>query len=93
VERAAHNWFININITVPDFQVKTTLRIGAYPGFVLYISSLAAKIGQRYKVSGFAALTFGEIRLFHEVHLPARIKFSTSIHPHFTVGKMDRDAT
>ena len=74
MKRSAHYWFININIAIPDFQVETAFRIGAYPGFVLNVGSLAAKIGQRHKVSGFAALTFGEIRLFHEVHLPARYK-------------------
>jgi hypothetical protein len=80
VERTAHDGFIDIDIADPDFQIKTALRIGANPGFILNIGSLTAKIGQRNQVSGLAALTFGEIRLFHEVHLPARMKFSTSIH-------------
>jgi hypothetical protein len=93
VKRTAHNWFINIYIAIPDFQIKTAFRIGADPGFVLYIGTLAAKIGQRHQVSGLAALTFGEIRLFHEIHLPPRLKFSTSIHHAFNVDKMDSGAT
>ena len=28
---AAHNGFIDINVTVPDFQVITAIRIGANP--------------------------------------------------------------
>jgi len=31
MERPAHNGFVNINITIPDFQVETTIRIGANP--------------------------------------------------------------
>ena len=77
MERSAHDGFINIDIAVPDFQVKTAIRIGANPGFVLNICPLTTEIGQRYQVSRLTTLTLGEIRLFHEVHLPTRIKFLT----------------
>ncbi len=76
MERSAHDGFINIDIAVPDFQVKTAIRIGANPGFVLNICPLTTEIGQGYQVSGLTTLTLGEIRLFHEVHLPTRIEFS-----------------
>ena len=41
---AVVDWLINIYITVPDFQVKATLRVSADPSFVLNRSSLASKI-------------------------------------------------
>ncbi len=69
----AHNGFVDINITVPDFQVEATIRIGANPGFVVNSCPLTAKIRQGHQVSRLAFLTFREIRLFHEVHLPTRI--------------------
>ena len=37
---------INIDIAVADFQVKTTLRIGANPSFVLNRRALTAEIGK-----------------------------------------------
>ena len=37
--------FIDINITVADFEIEPTIRVGANPGFVLNGRSLAAKIG------------------------------------------------
>jgi hypothetical protein len=39
--------FINVNITIADFKIKTTIRIGTNPGFVLNRGALAAKIGKR----------------------------------------------
>ncbi len=65
MQRTAHNRFVSIDITVPDFQVVAALRIGANPGLVMDSCSLAAEIGQRYQVSGVAFLTFGKIDLFH----------------------------
>ena len=42
---SVHNGFVDINIPIPDFQVKAAIRIGANPGFVMNIGSLAAEIG------------------------------------------------
>jgi len=70
MQRAAHNRFIDINITIPDFQVKAAIRIGANPCFVMNGCPLTAKIRQRHKVARIALLTFREIDLFHEVLLP-----------------------
>ena len=44
MERSAHDGFIDIDIAIPDFQVKAAIRIGANPGFILNICPLAAKI-------------------------------------------------
>jgi hypothetical protein len=74
MHRAAHDRFVPIDITVPDFKVKAAIRIGANPRFELYGRSLTAEIGQRYKVSGIAFLTLGEIELFHGVLLPTENK-------------------
>ena len=69
----AHNGFVNIDITIPDFQVEAAIRIGANPGFVVNRRPLTAKIGQRHQFSRLTLLTLGEIDLFHEVHLPTEI--------------------
>ena len=44
MERSAHNGFIKVNITIPDFQVEATIRIGANPSFVVKGCPLTAKI-------------------------------------------------
>jgi len=71
------NGFINIDIAIPDLQVETAIRISANPGFVMNSCPLTAKIRQGYQVSSLTLLAFGEIELFHEVHLPTGIEFST----------------
>ena len=40
------NGLINIYIAVTDFQVKSTVRIGANPGFVLDRCALTAEVGK-----------------------------------------------
>jgi hypothetical protein len=70
VHRATHDRLVSIDITVPDFQVKAAIRIGANPRLELNRSSLTAEVGQRYEVSGIAFLALGEIELFHGVLLP-----------------------
>ena len=65
MERSAHEGFINIDIPIPDFQVKATIRIGANPGFVMNSCPLATKIRQGYQVSGITLLTLREINLVH----------------------------
>ena len=65
MECAAHDRFVSIDVTIPDFQVEAAIRIGANPGLELNRCPLAAEIGQRDQVSGIAFLTFGETNLFH----------------------------
>ena len=43
--RATHNRFVNIDVTIPDFQIKATVRVGTNPGFVVNSCPLTAKIG------------------------------------------------
>ena len=74
MKRPAHNGFVNINVTIPDFQVETAIRIGANPRFILDSCALTAKIRQGYQVSSLAFLAFGEISLFHGVHLPTEFE-------------------
>ena len=74
---AANNRFVNIDITIPDLKVKTASRIGANPSFVVNSCPLTTEIRQGHQVSRVALLTLGKIELFHEVHLPAEIEFST----------------
>ena len=77
MERAAHNGFINIDVTIPDFQVEAAIRVGANPSFVMNSCPLTAKVRQGHQVSSLALLAFGEIiGLLHEVHLPTEFKFS-----------------
>ena len=44
MEFAAHNGFINIDVTIPDFQVEAAIRVGANPGFVVDSCPLTAKV-------------------------------------------------
>jgi hypothetical protein len=76
MQRTAHNGLVEINITVPDFQIKAAFRIGANPGFIVNFSPLAAEIGKGHQVTGLTFLAFGEIELFHEVLLPSFDCFS-----------------
>jgi hypothetical protein len=39
--------FINIDIAITDFKIKTTIRISADPGFILNRGALAAEIRKR----------------------------------------------
>ena len=87
MSHAAHNRFVDIDIAVPDFQVETTIRVGANPGFVMNSCPLTAKIRQGHQVSGLALLAFWKIELFHEVHLPTEIE-SPAVYPKLVaVGK------
>ena len=87
MECPTHDGFINIDITVPDFQVKTTIRIGANPGLVVNSRPLTAKIRQGHQVSGIAFQTLGKIRLFHEVPPPNLVSIFCSIHQVVVVDK------
>ncbi|GAI56911.1 unnamed protein product [marine sediment metagenome] len=44
VKSPAYNGFVNIDITIPDFQVKAAIRIGANPCLVVNSCSLTPKI-------------------------------------------------
>jgi hypothetical protein len=76
MHRPADNRFVNIDVTVPDFEVEAALRIGADPGLVMDGRPLTAKVGQGHQVSGLALQTLGEIGLFHEVLLPTKISLN-----------------
>ena len=43
--RTTHDRFVNIDVTIPDFQIKATVRVGTNPGFVVNSCPLTAKIG------------------------------------------------
>jgi hypothetical protein len=74
----ADNGLVNVDITIPDFQIETAIRIGADPSLVMNRCPLTSKIGQGHQVSRLTLLTFWELGLFHENHLPTKI--SSSIH-------------
>jgi hypothetical protein len=44
MQHSAHNGFIKIDITIPDFKVETAIRVGADPGLVVNSCPLAAEI-------------------------------------------------
>ena len=83
----AHDRFIDVDITVPDLQVETAVRVGADPCFVMNTRSLATKIGKGNQVAGLAFLTLGESNLVQDSHLPTITKFSNVVYtkvPMFT---------
>ena len=55
------NGFVNVDVTVANFEIEAALRISANPGFVLYRGALTAEIGKGYQITSFAFLTLGEI--------------------------------
>ncbi len=87
MERAAHDWLVDVYVAIPDFEVVPAFRIRANPCLVLNVRSLAAEIGEGYKVAGLAALALGVTHLFHGVHLPARLKFSTVYNTTFQLAR------
>ena len=65
VEITAQDGLVNIDIPIPDLQVKATIRLSADPGFVVNSCPLTTKVRQGYQVSGIAFETLGEIDLVH----------------------------
>lgn len=74
---SVHYWFINVDITIPNFQVEATLRIGAYPCLIIDGRPLRTKIGQGHQFTGIALLTLGKTVLLQRVHLPTRTRLPT----------------
>ena len=70
MQRAAHDRLVDIDVTIPDFKVKTAFGVGANPGFIVDSGTLTAEIRQGHQFSGIALLTFGVANLFHGVLLP-----------------------
>jgi hypothetical protein len=72
--RPTGNGLVNVHITIPDFKVVTTLRIGANPSLVMNRCPLTAKIRQGHQVSRITLLAFRKTAgLFHEDLLPTDI--------------------
>ena len=69
----AHDGLVNVNVAIPDFQVETTIRIGANPCLVVNRCPLTAKIRQGHQVSRVTLLALRKVGLFHENHLPTEI--------------------
>jgi len=86
MERPVHDGFVDIDITVPDFQVEAAIRVGANPRFVVDICPLATKIRQGHQVSRLAFLALGEIELFHEILLPTEVVFKYTLNSDYWQG-------
>jgi len=71
-KRTAEYRLIQVYITIPDFKVVATIRIGAYPGLVVNCCPLTAKIGQGHQHTNATPLTFGELHVFQWFHLPSK---------------------
>ena len=44
VQITAHDGLVNIDITIPDLEIEPAIGIGADPGFIVNVGSLATKI-------------------------------------------------
>lgn len=66
-----HNRFIDINVTIPDLQIKAALRVGAHPGLIDDRSALASKIRKGNQISIIALATLGKDKLLHFNLLPS----------------------
>jgi len=63
---ATYHWLVYIDVTIPYFEVETTSGVGTHPRLVVDCCPLAAKIGQRYKITSIALLALGETGVLHE---------------------------
>jgi hypothetical protein len=66
MKRAITDWLINNNVAVTDFDVVQARWISAYPGLVLYGSSLATEIRKRNQIT-FTTLATPRKHKFHEI--------------------------
>jgi hypothetical protein len=80
VECSTHDGLIEINITVPDFEVEAAFRIGANPRFIVNRRPLTAEIGQGHQISRLTFLAFWKIELFHRGP-PPNLKLSLKYTP------------
>ena len=76
VETTTHDGLVNIDIPIPDFQVKTAIRVGADPGFVVNGCPLTAKVREGYQVSSVTLKALGET-IFHEIPPPSQFESFT----------------
>ena len=70
MEIAAHDGLVNIDIPIPDLQVKAAIGVGTNPGFIMDSCPLITKIRQGYQISCITLLTFWETEVFHYALLP-----------------------
>jgi hypothetical protein len=72
MQGAAHDRLVDIDIAIPDFQVKPAIGIGANPGLIMDRCPLTAEIRQRHQFPRITLLTLGIADLFHGVLLPTK---------------------
>jgi len=76
---AAENRLIQVYLTIPDLEIVTTVRIGAYPGFVVNRCPLTTEIRQGHQHTGVTLLAFRKRIIFQGFHLPSK-KIALSIY-------------
>ena len=74
VKYPAHYRFVDVDVTVSNFEIEPAFGIGTNPCFVVDVSSLAAKVRKGNKLPAFTFLTLGKVNLFHDFRLPAKDK-------------------
>jgi hypothetical protein len=57
--------FIEVYVTVPDFDVEPAIRIGAYPRFVVHSCALTSIVGKGKQLAYAALKTLGNCPFFH----------------------------
>ena len=57
MSRTVHDWLVNVDIAVSDFDIKTTIGICAYPSLVVHCRALSTIIGQWDKITLSTLLT------------------------------------
>ena len=70
VQRPAHYGFVEIDITVSDFEIEAALRVGAHPCLITNWCSLTTEIRKGHQVASTSLLAFGEIDSFHGDFFP-----------------------
>lgn len=83
----AHYRFVDVDVTVSDFEIESTFGISTNPGLVVDVSSLAAEVRKGNELPTLAFLTLGKVYLVHDFRLPAKVKNALSIHEVHLVDK------
>ena len=82
MERPARDWLVDIEVAVPNLDIKAAVRVGAGPGLEVDCRALAAEVGKRNQIAAGALLTLWERTEHHTTPRPTDCReYSKGCHP------------
>ena len=63
---AADDRLVNIDVSIPDFEVEATIGVSAHPRFIVDWRALTPKVRQRHQIARITLLTLGQTELLHK---------------------------